>query len=101
MHVPLHAMRPAWQLSSHTPLLQTSPASHVSPAFAPSQSAVAPQCMRSVSGSMQPPPHASSPAGHDNAHAPSLHTSPAPQTLPHAPQFVLSAWTLTHVEPHS
>ncbi len=35
------------------------------------------------------------------AHAPFTHTRPAPQALPHAPQFPASASRFTHPPPHS
>jgi len=34
---------PDWQVSAHLPAEQTSPALHAAPAFAPAQSALAPQ----------------------------------------------------------
>ncbi len=67
---PAHATCPAGQLVAQVPAAHTSPAPHATPADGPTHPAAAPQCARSVSGSMQDPPHASSLAGHPPVHDP-------------------------------
>ena len=53
---PPQATCPAGQLVAQSPAVHTSPATQVSPAFAPAQSPVAPQKVGSVAGSTQRPP---------------------------------------------
>ena len=75
MHVPPQLMRPAWHESAHAPPLQTCPAVHDVPVVPPPtpQAPVAPQCVRSVVGSMHVP-QLMSPGWHETAHAPPLQT---------------------------
>jgi hypothetical protein len=86
-----------WQ----TPLPQTLPAPQAVPALPPPsvepQPAVAPQYVRSLLGSTQTPPQLTWPLAHETWHAPLLHTLPAPQATPQAPQLRRSFWKLTQI----
>ena len=63
----------------HVPLVQSCLVVHAEP---PVHMADAPQKVRSVSGSMQRPKHATCPPGHDVTQAPAVQTSPLAQGLP-------------------
>jgi hypothetical protein len=76
MHVPPQLMRPAWQESAHAPPLQTCPAVHDVPPDPPPtpHAPAAPQCVRSVVGSMHVPPQLMSPGWQETAQPPPLQT---------------------------
>ncbi len=44
-------------------------------------------------------PHVRNVGGHETAHAPPAHVSPAAHATPHAPQFAASVIVLTHDDP--
>ena len=60
-----------------------------------------PQLAGSSWVSTQTPLHSEVPPTQERAQAPAEHTSPAPQTEPHAPQLSGSIWVSTHTPPHS
>jgi len=109
MQVLLQSMRPDWQDSWHEPELQTYPARQVCPALNPWQSACAPQKTLLVLGSMQLPPHATSPGGQVSAHVPPEQTWPGwhwvpafmPAQFALAPQYWVLVLGLTHDPPQS
>jgi hypothetical protein len=84
-HLPAQFTCPPGHDTEHVPPLQTSPTAHVIPAFAPRQSALAPQNFRSVTGSTQVPPQLSCVPGQDTAHVPALQTCPLAHAAPAAP----------------
>ena len=65
-----HWIVPVAQVAAQAPLLQTSPSAQAVPALAPVQSEVAPQWVRSLSGSTQVSPHWTIAAEQVTAHAP-------------------------------
>ena len=62
---------------------------------------MAPQWIRSVSGSTQLPPQLTSPAAQVTAQAPLEQTLPAAQTVPQPPQFRLSDLSSAQVPPQT
>jgi hypothetical protein len=100
MQVPLHSISPFWHESSHVPApLQMNPSWQVTPSLAPEQSPEAPQCVRSVRGSMHFPSQFINPDWQDSSHVPApLQINPSSQAvpafsssqLPEAPQYVRS-----------
>jgi hypothetical protein len=96
VQTPLQSTSPAWQESWQVPPAQTCPSAHIVPAFGFTQFPLAPQKVRSVSGSMQSPPQSTRPGAQVRAQAPLEQTRPSPQATPHAPQLALSEATDTH-----
>jgi hypothetical protein len=86
-HTPPQFTCPPGHETEHTLALHTLPLAQVAPALPPvmPQPAVAPQWVRSVTGSTQTPPQFTCPPGHDTEHAPELHTLPLAQLVPALP----------------
>jgi len=77
----------------HSPLLHACPLGQAVPQ--------APQFIRSVLMSTQPPEHSVSPPVQESLQAPSEHTCPAGHTVPHAPQLATSLPVSMQVPPHA
>jgi hypothetical protein len=96
MQVPLQLTSFAGHETWQTPLAHTLPPAQTAPALPPASAvphpSVAPQFWRLVLGSMQMPPHSTSPAWHESWHTPFEQTLPAVQTVPHVPQLSGSTW---------
>jgi hypothetical protein len=70
-------------LPTHFPLAQIWPASQVTPTvLGVAQSPEAPQCVRSVSGSMHSVPQKSCPKGQEATHLPAVQSRPCSQLAP-------------------
>jgi hypothetical protein len=59
-----------------------------------------PQLLPSIVTFTHAEPHFVSPVGQLSVQAPARHLSPLPQTVPHAPQFRLSACVSLQTPPH-
>jgi hypothetical protein len=81
-HFPPQNTCPARQLGTQAPAAQTSPDAQATPPSAPPQVPEAPQCARSVSGSVHWPLQSTSPAWQLSPHCPPEQSCPSAQAVP-------------------